>query len=217
VPCRSFYKWDSLSDEKLSLLVFNIGMVELVSYWKSVCSPTIVVKPYSLTSEQIKFWKKLYFNGLSEFFYLNGINASKEDFVLIQSDSDKTLAKATFDNDDSFIVPIGGGKDSVVTLELLSQAGKDICPMIINPRGATTECAAIAGYDREAFIEMLAIPVQVLFDKFGYRQIRLDRFTHSCLNYLEMVQDGTVTLAELRKTLQDEAGIVIQPISKKRK
>jgi hypothetical protein len=154
VPCRSFYKWDSLSDEKLSLLVFNIGMVELVSYWKSVCSPTIVVKPYSLTSEQIKFWKKLYFNGLSEFFYLNGINASKEDFVLIQSDSDKTLAKATFDNDDSFIVPIGGGKDSVVTLELLSQAGKDICPMIINPRGATTECAAIAGYDREAFIEI---------------------------------------------------------------
>lgn len=154
VPCRSFYKWDSLSDEKLSLLVFNIGMVELVSYWKSVCSPTIVVKPYSLTSEQIKFWKKLYFNGLSEFFYLNGINASEEDFVLIQSDSDKTLAKATFDNDDSFIVPIGGGKDSVVTLELLSQAGKDICPMIINPRGATTECAAIAGYDREAFIEI---------------------------------------------------------------
>lgn len=154
VPCRSFYKWDSLSDEKLSLLVFNIGMVELVSYWKSVCSPTIVVKPYSLTSEQIKFWKKLYFNGLSEFFYLNGIIASEEDFVIIQSDSDKTLAKSRFDTENSFIVPIGGGKDSVVTLELLSQAGKDICPMIINPRGATTECAAIASYDREAFIEI---------------------------------------------------------------
>jgi hypothetical protein len=70
---------------------------------------------------------------------------------------------------------------------------------------------------REAFIEMLAIPVQVLYDKNGWRQIRLDRFTHTCLNYLEMVQDGTVTLAELRKTLKDEAGIEVQPISKKRK
>lgn len=64
---------------------------------------------------------------------------------------------------------------------------------------------------REAFIEMLAIPVQVLFDKVGWRQIRLDRFTHWCMNYLEMVQDGTVTLDELRKTLKDEGGIVIQP------
>lgn len=64
---------------------------------------------------------------------------------------------------------------------------------------------------REAFIEMLAIPVQVLFDKFGYRQIRLDRFTHSCLNYLEMVQEGTVTLDEIRKTLEEEGGIVIRP------
>ena len=67
---------------------------------------------------------------------------------------------------------------------------------------------------KEAFIEMLAIPVQVLHDKFGFGQIRLDRFTHYSLNWLEMVRDGEVTLDQLRKTLEEEAGIVIKEAGK---
>jgi hypothetical protein len=43
------------------------------------------------------------------------------------------------------IVPIGGGKDSVVTLEEL-RAEREVVPFIINPRGATLECACIAGF-----------------------------------------------------------------------
>ena len=41
---------------------------------------------------------------------------------------------------------MGGGKDSVVTLELLRRAGKTIRPLIMNPRGATIECARVAGF-----------------------------------------------------------------------
>ena len=43
-------------------------------------------------------------------------------------------------------MPIGGGKDSVVTLELLRRAGKRIRPLIMNPRGATIECTRVAGF-----------------------------------------------------------------------
>lgn len=154
IPQREFYKWNGLSKEQYDLLVFNIGMIELISYWKATCSPTIVVKPYSLNEEQIKFWQKLYYNGLSEFFYINGINSTIDDFVNIKPESTCELSKTHFATTNSYIVPIGGGKDSVVTLEILSQAGKDICPMIINPRGATLDCAHIAGYERPDFIEI---------------------------------------------------------------
>lgn len=154
IPQRKFYRWDNLDKSQLDILVFNIGMIELISYWKCTCSPTIVVKPYVLSNEQIAFWRKLYYNGLSEFFYINGIDATIDDFVTISAVSENVLNKTSFDTDDVFIVPIGGGKDSVVTLELLSQSGKDICPMIINPRGATVECARIAGYGRDEFIEV---------------------------------------------------------------
>lgn len=154
IPQREFYKWNGISKEQYDLLVFNIGMIELISYWKATCSPTIVVKPYSLNEEQIKFWQKLYYNGLSEFFYINGINSTIDDFVNIKPESTCELSKTHFATTNSYIVPIGGGKDSVVTLEILSQAGKDICPMIINPRGATLDCAHIAGYERPDFIEI---------------------------------------------------------------
>ena len=154
IPQREFYKWNSIGKEQYDFLVFNIGMIELISYWKCTCSPVIEVKPFALNEEQIRFWKKLYYNGLSEFFYINGINASYDDFVDIKTLSDTTLSKTHFATADSYIVPIGGGKDSVVTLELLLQSGKDICPMIINPRGATLECAKIGGFDRNGFIEV---------------------------------------------------------------
>lgn len=154
IPQRKFYRWDNLDKSQLDLLVFNIGMIELVSYWKCTCSPTIVVNPFALNNEQIAFWKKLYYNGLSEFFYINAIDTTIDDFVTINAQSEQVLNRVSFDTDDTYIVPIGGGKDSVVTLEMLSQSGKDICPMIINPRGATVECARIAGYGRDGFIEV---------------------------------------------------------------
>jgi hypothetical protein len=43
------------------------------------------------------------------------------------------------------IVPIGGGKDSVVTLEELKE-DNEVIPFIINPRGATLDCARMAGF-----------------------------------------------------------------------
>lgn len=154
IPWRKFYRWDNLDKSQLDLLVFNIGMIELISYWKCTCSPTIVVKPFALNNDQIAFWKKLYYNGLSEFFYINGIDVTIDNFVTVNAVSENVLNRLSFNTNDTFIVPIGGGKDSVVTLELLSQSGKDICPMIINPRGATIECARMAGYDRDEFIEV---------------------------------------------------------------
>ena len=49
-------------------IVFNLGMVELVSYWKCACPKKVVVECGHLHERDINWWKKLYFNGLSEFF-----------------------------------------------------------------------------------------------------------------------------------------------------
>ena len=76
IPRRPFLHPEQLPHAVLDTLVFHIGMIELVSYWKSYCPPTVVVKPYRLDDAQIEFWKKLFFNGLGEFFYTNGIRAT---------------------------------------------------------------------------------------------------------------------------------------------
>lgn len=152
VEKKHFLSFSHLSKEQLDLLVFHMGMVELVSYWKAFCSPKVIIKPFALREKQIEFFKKLYYNGLGEFFYVNGINISQEEFMTIENANNTYTSPQNFETFDQYIVPIGGGKDSVVTLDLLMSANRDIKPFIINPRGATTECCSVAGFSEEETI-----------------------------------------------------------------
>lgn len=168
IEARSFLNMEGLPEHTLDMLVFHIGMIELVSYWKCTCSPTVVVKPYRLDDQQVAFWKKLFFNGLGEFFYINGIDTDVQHFMSLSSDTSTTLSSipspfvAPAPDGDNHIVPIGGGKDSVVSLEILgggrstangerSQAQRPL-PLIMNPRGATVECVRQAGYSLDDVI-----------------------------------------------------------------
>ena len=55
----------------IEYLVFNIGLVELISYIKCTCSKNIKINCGYLDEYQIKWFKKLYYNGLGEFLYRN--------------------------------------------------------------------------------------------------------------------------------------------------
>lgn len=148
IPSKRFYLWDRLSNNELELLVFNIGMIELISYWKLACPKKVYISPYNLSEKQILWWKKLYFNGLGEFFYLNGIKENVDDFMEIVCESDKSCEKINISLTETTLVPVGGGKDSVVTIELLKNK-MPIIPFIINPRGATRDCVATAGFSED--------------------------------------------------------------------
>ena len=181
IPSRSFYHWDSIPKPFLDNLVFHIGMIELISYWKIACPKNVVIKPFALDEEQVRWWKKLYFNGLGEFFYVNGINTSIDEFMHIESDDLKTSfrpersgAEKSSTNKDALLheqtlIPVGGGKDSVVTLELLKNRVPAI-PMIINPREATNECVAAAGFTEEqtAIIKRTLDPTMLKMNAEGY-------------------------------------------------
>lgn len=150
------------TDRLLEKMVFSLGMTELVSYWKITCSPLVKVKAGSLTGEQIQWWKDLYFHGLGEFFYVNGIREAEiSGFMEIQAEgaaeetaADKSQAEETaaMSAQVPVLVPIGGGKDSAVTLELLKEAGQRVMGYIINPRGATLQTAEKAGLSESQVI-----------------------------------------------------------------
>lgn len=137
-------------------MVFHIGLIELISYWKSTCSPKIIIKCGYLNAEQIEWWKKLYFYGLGELFYTNNIKIGIKEFVNIECTNkiNKYEYEKIEDTSDGYIVPIGGGKDSVVTLETLHiNKKKDYC-LIINPKPVTLKCAEIAGFESTNIIEI---------------------------------------------------------------
>jgi len=134
---------DEASKKTFERTIFNLGMVEVVSYLKATCSPTLVVKCGSLNIEQIEWFKKLYINGLGEFFYRNNIVEAMniETFLDIQVESDDD-EKIDFTQElNGNLVPVGGGKDSSLSLEVLHSM--DNVAYIVNPRGASTASAIL--------------------------------------------------------------------------
>lgn len=154
-----YWKWnnsyinDKTDIKLLETLVFSLGMAELVSYWKCACPPIVKVQCGALDDFQIKWWKKLYYNGLGEFFYRNGITTDYDSFMTIVPDNNTPpVFSETNTERKGALIPVGGGKDSVVTLELLSDMRRDNLCYIINPRGATLNCAHTAGYGDDEIV-----------------------------------------------------------------
>lgn len=145
--------FNRLSGEQIEVLIFNLGMIELLSYWKAFCSPRIVIRDWNLGEKELAFWRKIYFYGLGEFFFVNGISTDMESFVEFECRGNRRLKACAFDLSEAYIVPVGGGKDSVVSLDLLFGAGRDIRPFILNPRGASLDCCTKAGFAREDILE----------------------------------------------------------------
>ena len=87
--------------------------------------------------------------------------------------SERVVEKSTANNDslltEQTLIPVGGGKDSVVTLELLKNRVPAI-PLIINPRGATNECVAAAGFTEEqtAIVKRTLDPTMLKMNAEGY-------------------------------------------------
>ena len=169
IPARPFYHWESVPRAQLETLAFHIGMVELVSYWKLACPKTVVVKSYDLKLCQKKWWRHLYYHGLGEFRFLNGIDCSEQDFVQIESGTNREWARIQAPLEEKTLVPVGGGKDSVVTLELLRKE-MEVIPLILNPRGATLDCVRTAGYQeaRFAVVNRTLDPVMLRLNNEGF-------------------------------------------------
>ncbi len=153
-PCRGWNAKDKSNNEALERLIFSLGMVELISYWKVTCSPTITILCGNLNIEQMKWWKNLYYNGLGEFFYINEIDqADKDNFMQIQTADGlhkENIEPIVLEGDfKGCLVPIGGGKDSVVSLEILHEMKESITTFSINRIRATKEVIDLCTYKED--------------------------------------------------------------------
>ena len=128
-----------INDPILRALVFNLGLVETISYYKAVCPEKVIIKCGTLTAAQKDWWRKLYFNGLGEFLYRNGITISMDRLVRFECATATDDAPAVLHDDKSYsgcLVPVGGGKDSVVSLEILK--GEEITTYVVNENATAT-------------------------------------------------------------------------------
>ena len=103
--------------EVLNLSFTYLHLVAGVSYYKLFIPENIIVNTVKLDKDQKDFFDKLYFNGLGEFSFKNNIDLRGKINFPCNSTSNNKAVDIKLNND--YILPIGGGKDSLVSLEIL--------------------------------------------------------------------------------------------------
>lgn len=140
-------------EEYLKYLIFQIGLIELISYVKCTCSKNIIIGAGYINEEQINWLKKLYYNGLGEFLYTNGISVEQDDlFNITCTKEEVTLPEINY-NGVGNLICVGGGKDSCVSLEILKHEENNSC-FIINGKEPSLGTCKVAGYKAEDIIKV---------------------------------------------------------------
>ena len=161
----------ALPPEALDALAFHVGLVELLSYWKTACPPEIVIKAGALDAAQVAWWRDLILHGMREFFFVNGIDFRRADLVTLSTSTRAGRPTARFDgplSDAEDLVLVSGGKDSALTLEHLRETGHAVRALFLNPAPAARDVARVAGCERSVVVERTLDPAMLALNRQGY-------------------------------------------------
>ena len=131
------------ADTALDRIFRLIFLLSGVSYYKTFVPPRLVCRAFPLDRHTAEFLQDFYENGLAEFAWRNRISLKghcKFDFDPIAPPGPIALELPR-----RTCVPVGGGKDSVVTLECLKAAGEDLVLFSLGDARPIAACIAAAG------------------------------------------------------------------------
>lgn len=154
IPTENLNIVNPFDSECAERIIFSLGMVELISYWKCACPPKVYVDCGYLDAFDIKWWKRLYFGGLGEFHYINGIAAYEESFMdIVCRCEHKHYHAFDYISTGKNLITVGGGKDSAVTTDLLKDFKDDNIFFTVNDQEARTQTVMKAGYSEDKIVK----------------------------------------------------------------
>lgn len=172
-----------IGKEVLENLVFHLGLMEIPTYWKLTCSPIIEIQAGSLQKEQIKWWKDLIIKGMGQYFYENKINFLKPGFLKIVSKNNKDFKKFNKEfKKHKFLIAMGEGKDSIVSLELLKKKKLDLNCLVVNPNKIHFKILRQAGIKNPIIVERRIDPKLLELNKNAPKESLRDPTGYKFLN-----------------------------------
>ncbi|MBJ3783344.1 hypothetical protein [Devosia sediminis] len=113
-----------------------LGLTALVlgvSYYK-LRAPLVIEAPtIPLTAAERAFVIDVYENGLGEFYARNALSRFGKLVLTAPDDTNERQPAMTLP--ERTLLPIGGGKDSLVSVDLLTHTGQQFTPFAVNPKG----------------------------------------------------------------------------------
>lgn len=113
---RFDFDFASYDNAQLDRAIQNLFFLAGVSYYKTYLPPEIVVNQGQIDSKLASFLAKTYQKGLGEFFYINQLDPNTPINFPVNANE---LAPVASEVASGLLVGLGGGKDSLVSIELL--------------------------------------------------------------------------------------------------
>jgi hypothetical protein len=120
-----------------------LHLVAGISYYKAGLAGRIDPGESRLDGDLAGFLNDLYVQGLGEFAYINRLDIS--DLINFEANTEKPLTAMDTDLPERALVAMGGGKDSLVCLQILREAGIEVQPACVGGSKLIGETAKAAG------------------------------------------------------------------------
>jgi UDP-N-acetyl-alpha-D-muramoyl-L-alanyl-L-glutamate epimerase len=114
-----------------------------VSYYKARVPADLHCKAFPPDRETARFLEDFYRQGLAEFAWRNRISLGER--CRFHAEPTAIPPAIAIDLPHRTCVPVGGGKDSIVTLECLKQAGEDLVLFQLGDAAPITDCIVASG------------------------------------------------------------------------
>ncbi len=122
-----------------------LHLIAGVSYYKAAVPREIRIESYGIDAGTAAFLTELYENGLGEFAYRNGMSLRGKIVFPVSADAIAALPAVSLGLKQHALIAIGGGKDSLVSIEALRAAGIDQTVSWIGSSPLIKACAERTG------------------------------------------------------------------------
>ncbi len=134
---------ESSRGEALRRACASLHLIAGISYYKAALPEVIETPP--LSTATAVFLNQLYREGLGEFAHVNRLELSAQ---LFASSENPTSAAVTLQLPHRALLPVGGGKDSLVSVELLRSAGTAFTLVAVGSASLIEEVMVATGLPR---------------------------------------------------------------------
>ena len=135
-----------LSEEELGVFRHCLHFLHIaagISYYKAFMPQTISVENFVLDRDSALFFNDFYRHGLGEFAYRNTLDIGEYHFFNGDGDVVSSTHHCTLPRKSAVLV--GGGKDSLVSVEALRLSGEPVTLFAVNPAQPIRDCIAASG------------------------------------------------------------------------
>ncbi len=133
----------NISAEAVDTVIKHLFILSGIGYWKAWCATTIEVRGVSLAKSEAEFWNTIYTKGMGEYYYRNNIDF--RDLLRFPITEDARAQPTPINLSPRALLLVGGGKDSIVSEQLLRQAGKPFDSYALSPAALQTSVMELMG------------------------------------------------------------------------